>query len=96
MAVDVGVVALVADVEVVVVPEDSGGGLLLRAGLRVPGEQELDGGRGGPRLIVELAIDDDAGGGALHFVARDGLGEQGRAEEQADGQCAQGHESTLH
>ena len=83
---DVGVFALVAHVEVIVVPEEFGRGLLFGAGLELPGENELDGGCHGPGFVVQLAIDDDPRRRALDFVARDGRLRQDRRGEHETGQ----------
>ena len=54
---DVGVGALVSDVQKVVVPQQARGGLLLGAGLRLPRKNQLHRVRLGPGFFVRLAID---------------------------------------
>src|SRR5882724_792940 len=74
MGYDVGIFAIVSDVEILVIPQHARKGLLFSTGLLAPGKLEFDRCGNLPSRIVKLAIHRDRDRGAFDLVGWDGAG----------------------
>ena len=81
----IDILTLIADIKIVVIPQQPGGGLLFGAALRLQGKDELDCRRCRPGFLVEFAVHSDATRNASLHSARDRrLRDQWRKQKERD------------